>query len=182
MVELSQRITPDHEVPRSNPRNTKLSEALGCPRWPCELEGTPPPVVLRRARFWFSRQQCGNTGRHVWTSLRYRTTYHGAHVADISQPCPFYDYKRVQQASTYPRTQEHMELQLHSPSLPQPELHMILQDRCLSDSERPTDNAVTVPLHPKANQLQVREIYNILTGFFWGLNSFFLGGGFRPRL
>ena len=72
----------------------------------------PPPPLCPRARFWFKGQKVPKHGvldRHVLPC----GTYHGTHVADISQNPPSKHDNPKQQAGTHQRTQEHMELQPH---------------------------------------------------------------------
>ena len=74
-----------------------------CPHTPvlrpsttCLAAPPPPPPSQRGARFWFRRQKCGNTGPScLGQPVLLRSTYHRTHVADISQPHPPHDYKRV---------------------------------------------------------------------------------------
>ena len=45
-----------------------------------------PPLVLTRARFWFRGQKRGNAGSPCLDKPVFaRDTYHGTHVADITQ-------------------------------------------------------------------------------------------------
>ena len=59
-------------------------------------------------------RKCGNTGSPCLDKpVLPRSTWHGTHVAGISQPDPSKHDKTKQQASTHPKTQERMELQRH---------------------------------------------------------------------
>ena len=74
----------------------------------------PPPLILTRPRFWVRGQRWRNTGSPCLDKARVTGgTYHGTHVAGLSQPDPSKHHNTKQQPSVHPRTQEHMESQPH---------------------------------------------------------------------
>ena len=75
----------------------------------CLITPPPPPAVPTRARFWFRGQKRRNTC--LDKPVPARGTYHRTRVAGISQPDPTKHANTKPQASTHPRTQEHMGLQ-----------------------------------------------------------------------
>ena len=80
-----------------------------CHKW-CTVPSSmyPVPVVLTQARLWFRGQKCGNMGSPCLDKPVF-----GTRVAGIGQPDPSEHDNAKQHASTHPRTQGHMESQLH---------------------------------------------------------------------
>ena len=71
-------------------------------------------LFLTRARSRFRRQKCGNVGSPCLDKpVLLRGTYHGTHIARISESDPSSHDNAKQWASIHPRAQEDMELQSH---------------------------------------------------------------------
>ena len=91
--------------------NSRSNTCLPSPSFPSTIS-TQPRSLVHGPGAGSMRKSAETRGRRVWTSPCYRAAS-GTYVADISQPDQSKHDNTKQQPSVHPRTQEHMESQLH---------------------------------------------------------------------